>query len=277
MRWAVLLLCPVLVLSAGCKKQLPDSQTYLVLYAFSSEGQMLAERMTTTSEERILGRTVVVGDLAGKKVVLAEAGIGMTNAAMTTQRMIDEYHPTAVIMTGIAGAIDSSVQIGDITVCRAWAQHDYGYIGGEGFRPGGILVYRPSADTLVRTEVFPVDSIMFSRAEELSEADFPLDSIGSRKPRLLVGGMGVSGNTFVDSEEKRLWLSQTFEALVTDMESAAVAQVCSINSLPCIIFRSASDLAGGSGSETAHRQLDQFFQVAADNSSEIVLRFLEAL
>ena len=104
--------------------------------------------------------------------------------------------------------------------------------------------------------------------------DIPFKMIGDRTPRLIVGGTGVSGNSFIDSKEKRLWLQENFNAMVTDMESAAVAQVCAVNGLPFIIFRSASDLAGGSGSETATDELEQFFKIAADNSSSVVLRFL---
>jgi len=71
--------------------------------------------MTIADSSRILGRWVYHGGLSGKDVVLAESGIGMTNAAMTTQAMLDRFHPKAVIFSGIAGGIDSSVHIGDIT------------------------------------------------------------------------------------------------------------------------------------------------------------------
>ena len=87
----------------------------------------------------------------------------------------------------------------------------------------------------------------------------------------------MSGNSFIDSIEKRQWLSATFHALVTDMESAAVGQVCTVDALPFVIFRSASDLAGGSGSESAEKELDQFFKIAAANSSKVLVKFLSNL
>ncbi|MCK4633066.1 MAG: phosphorylase, partial [candidate division Zixibacteria bacterium] len=80
-----------------------------------------------------------------------------------------------------------------------------------------------------------------------------------------------------DRKETREWLASEFAADVVDMESAAVGQVCTVNDVPFIVFRSASDLAGGSGSETAREQLDQFFEVAAFNSSALVIALLGAL
>jgi adenosylhomocysteine nucleosidase len=104
-----------------------------------------------------------------------------------------------------------------------------------------------------------------------------LDEIGDRTPRIVTGGVGVSGNAFVDNIDKRAQLFGEFAALTTDMESAAVGQVCTVNDIPFIVFRSASDLAGGSGSETAGDELNQFFQVAADNSSKVVTAFIGQL
>ena len=94
---------------------------------------------------------------------------------------------------------------------------------------------------------------------------------------LFRSGVGVTGNTFIDSQEKRDWLVDNFGAMVTDMESVAVAQVCVANDVPYVIFRSASDLAGGSGSETAQAEMDEFYQIAAANASKVVRADLAGL
>ena len=273
-----LLLVAILILSQfGCGGEHLSPQPYLILYAFDAEGNLIGEQMSVRRIEKHLGRPVMIGRISGKDVVLAESGFGMTNAAMTLQKMIDVYNPRCVIMTGIAGSIDTMVHIGDIVVCRSWIEHDYGYIGSDGFEPTALWVYLPDDDSLRQTSGFPVDGAMLSVAERLSNRVLDLEEIGLRHPQLLVGGIGVSGNAFIDSKEKREWLSQQFSALITDMESAAVAQVCTVNGLPFIVFRSASDLAGGSGSETAENELNEFFKIAAGNSSKVVIRFLSEL
>lgn len=276
-----LIIVVVLVLAAiGCRERYEGKVAdgpYLILYAFAEEGELLAKTMTIEKTDRHLGRTVHVGKLAGKPVVLAASGIGMTNAAMTTQRMIDIYNPKAVLFSGIAGGIDSAVHIGDIVVAGKWVEHDYGYVGADGFEYRPIGVYVPVDDSVYRMDGFPVDSVLSAVAGQVIADSLKLESIGERAPQLVLGGIGASGNSFIDSREKREWLFATFRALVVDMESAAVAQVCLVNNKPVLIFRSASDLAGGSGSETADVQLEQFFQVAASNSAKVVMATLERL
>ncbi len=274
--WPVMLVPFFLLLFLlHCQVQERRLSQYLILYAFDAEGQLLMEKMSIRENRTILGRPVISGELSGKNIVIAESGVGMTNAAMTAQKLIDEYQPEAIIFTGIAGAVDTSVHIGDIVVCESWITHDFGHHGADGFQPRGIKFYSPQPDSLVRRSHFPVDSSMYVAVEDLTEQIIPLQKIGDRKPQLLAGGIGVSGNAFIDNPEKRIWLNETYNALITDMETAAVAQVCAVNDIPFIAFRSASDLAGGSGSESAREEMDEFFEIAAENSCLIVIRFLE--
>lgn len=258
--------------------QTPQSdRPYLVLYALEGEGKLLTDNMAIEKSEKILGRMALTGKLAGEKVVLAESGVGMTNAAMTTQKLIDTFHPRAIIFTGIAGAVDPSIHIGDITVCRTWSEHDYGYIGKDSFQVESIASFDAARDSIAEMSYFSVDSALYSVADRLATTNMEFARIGDRMPKLLVGGDGVSGNMFIDNTEKRLWLSDRFHALVVDMESAAVAQVSTANGVPFIVFRSASDLAGGSGSSTATKEVDEFFRVAADNSAKVVISYLDIL
>jgi adenosylhomocysteine nucleosidase len=91
---------------------------------------------------------------------------------------------------------------------------------------------------------------------------------------VVVGGNGVSGQSFVDNAQFRTWAYQTFHARVLDMESAAVAQVAYANGAPFIAFRSLSDLAGG---DPGKNQARIFFQLASDNSAAVVRAFIAAL
>ena len=64
----------------------------------------------------------------------------------------------------------------------------------------------------------------------------------------------------------------TFEVNALDMETAAAAHGTWVNKVPFIAFRSLSDLAGGGSGEN---EINTFFQLAADNSAEVIRSFLQ--
>jgi adenosylhomocysteine nucleosidase len=273
----------ILLLATVCTLILSTTLTFaaetpiLVLYAFDAEGASLTKLMTITKQDTLLGRPVIEGTLSGKEIILAESGMGMTNAAMTTQMLLDRFHPRTVLFTGIAGAIDTSVHIGDIVVPSKWCEHDYGYYGKDGLKPEGLIVVLSGADSATNETSFKADSALLSIARKIPVDSLGLNPINGRTPRLTIGGVGVTGNQFIDSKEEREWQTKHFDALTTDMESVAVAQVCAINGIPFLIFRSASDLAGGSGSSTAQTEIKQFFKVAAENSTAVIHRFIQLM
>jgi len=178
------------------------------------------------------------------------------------------------VMTGIAGGIDDQVSIGDVTVCSLWAEHDYLYVGNDTTLNRPIWTYRPLADSVEPVKYLPVDKELYELAGKVADDEIELLPVGDYHPRLLAGGVGVSGNAFIDSKGKRRELSSGFEAVVTDMESYAVVHVCTVNDIPVLVFRSASDLAGGSDRENAREQMNRFFAVAADNSATVLAEFL---
>jgi len=260
-----------------CTSRAPSSY-WLVLYAFSNEGQLLHSRMTATQDITWAGRQISVGYLEGVPVVLAGSGIGTTNAAISLQYILDHYPVCGVLFTGICGGISERNKIGDIVIPDHWVTHDYGYIGPEGFAPDSIYLGRARTDGFRPALTMPVDSQLFDwvcQAAYAAAEDFK--PVVDRIVQIYCGGVGATGNQFIDQVEKRQWLAETFDAEIVDMESAAVLQTALANGVPCVIIRSASDLAGGSGSATATTEIREFFQIAADNSAAVVTSFFRML
>jgi adenosylhomocysteine nucleosidase len=95
-----------------------------------------------------------------------------------------------------------------------------------------------------------------------------------RRPKVVVGGTGVTAGIFADNAEFRIYLRRAWQARVLDMESAAVMQVAYANSTPAIVFRSLSDLAGGD----QHRNMEETFaHLASVNSAHVVRAYVAAL
>jgi adenosylhomocysteine nucleosidase len=125
---------------------------------------------------------------------------------------------------------------------------------------------------------FPVDAQLLNIARTVATTPLKVCTAENKclthKPRIIIGGHGVSGQAFVDNKTFREYVRTAFDADVLDMESAAVAHVAYANKTPFIAFRSVSDLAGGSEGEN---EMGIFFQLASDNSATVVQAFLRAV
>jgi adenosylhomocysteine nucleosidase len=251
----------------------------LVLVAFPPEWSALAPHVEDAEERQVLGRTVLAGTLSGARVLLAETGVSMVNAAMTTQALIDRFPIARIIVSGVAGGLDPALPVGSVLAPAAWGQFlevGMGRAGAAGYTlpslpgetdlpPFGMMIPR---DVLVGGEArrtLPVDADLL-RVAQRAAADPTLD--------LRVGGVGVSGSAFVDHADYRRYLHATFGASVVDMESAAVVQVANANGVPCIVFRALSDLAGG---EVEANALPTSLGAACASAARVVLAYLAVL
>ena len=238
----------------------------------------MRSKMELTDSLNLAGRIFWEGELQGKDAVVVESGVGMTNAAMITQLLIDKYSPEKIIFTGICGAIDSANHIGDVVIPEKWVTHDYGIYDKNGFSPESLVMVMAGESERRFVMFFPVDRDLLKIAEaSFEKVTDKFKPIRKRIPQVRIGGVGTSGNSFIDQREKRFWLKERLDAQIVDMESAAVVQVANINKVPILVIRSCSDLAGGSGSSTAQEEMSQFFKVAADNSAMFVWEMLSQM
>lgn len=86
---------------------------------------------------------------------------------------------------------------------------------------------------------------------------------------------GISANVFVDNSAYREFLNSKFNATPIDMESAAVALVCSQQLKPFIAIRALSDLAGGGSALSNEAAI--FSSLAAQNAVNALIRFISLL
>lgn len=265
-----------------------------VISAFAPEWQALLAAAENPETHVVNGRSFVTARLGGKDVVLLMSGIGMVNATMGAQMALDRFRISAVVFSGIAGGVDPARAIGDVVVPEQWAEYLESIFAREtpaGFAPPPFLP-KPHANFgmihTIESEVgrdrepemrlwFPVDADLLAVARRVAGrvalADCAAACLGE-KPKVVVGGNGVSGSAFVDNARFRDYIFATFHAAAVDMESAAVAHVAYANGVPFIAFRSLSDLAGGG----AHaNEMDTFMTLAAANSVKVVTAFLDDL
>lgn len=223
-------------------------RTVGVIGAMDEEIRLLLERMERSGSSNAAGTVYHEGKIGDRRIVLCKSGVGKVNAAVCTQVLIDRFGVDAVIFTGVAGALDPSLNIGDIVISRDCMQHDMDAspLGYE----RGVIPYQD-------VSVFPADRVLAEAALTASRRLF-----GSR----VMEGRILSGDQFIANRETVRLLHEQFGGTCVEMEGAAVAQVCHLNGIPFVIIRSMSDQADGS----APGNFEQFTRLASERSFKIV-------
>ncbi len=285
------------VVSINSSTRLDDTPRLAVISAFEPELKLLLTRLQGPRKHSVNGVEFTTGTLEGKPVVLFLSGISMTNATMNTQLVLNRFRISGIVFSGIAGGVNPSLHVGDVTVPAQWGQYLEVLMARE-TAPGtysappfitdatlpnfGMNFPRPvevrsaAKPGIERKFWFAADPKMLEVARSIRNVELANCGAGKclpRKPQLVVGGNGVSGQAFMDNKAYREYTYKTFQANVLDMETAAVGMVAYSNGVPYIAFRSLSDLAGGGDGEN---EMGTFMSIAADNSAKVMLAFLAA-
>ncbi|MWC26758.1 5'-methylthioadenosine/adenosylhomocysteine nucleosidase [Paenibacillus sp. MMS18-CY102] len=218
-----------------------------IIGAMAEEIELLHRHVDVKSEQVRAGITYYEGTLHGKTVVYCKSGVGKVNAAVCTQLLIDQ-HVDSILFTGVAGAVDPALNIGDIVVSSTCLQHDMDCTP-LGFARGQI--------PFQEVWEFHADERLVNLASDAAEKLFS----GHHRT-----GKVLSGDQFIASREAVQELFEKLDGTCTEMEGAAVAQVCAMNETPFVVIRSMSDKADGS----AHVNFAEFTIVAANNSFGII-------
>ncbi|MBC2851453.1 5'-methylthioadenosine/adenosylhomocysteine nucleosidase [Cetobacterium sp. 8H] len=220
-----------------------------IIGAMNEEVIQLKEEMILENTREIGGYNFFKGTLLGKNIVLVECGIGKVNAAICSTLLIQEFNVDKVLFTGVAGALNPEINIGDIVVSTDLVEHDF-----------DATAFGYDYGVIPRMEVskFQADKDLVELAKNVAIENFG-------KNRVFMGTI-LSGDVFVASPDKIKWLRDTFNGECTEMEGASVAHVCHILNKPFVIIRSISDKAN----HDANMNFDEFVKLAAQNSKIII-------
>src|SRR5215475_11372061 len=217
-RWLCVLSFLLLPLSAASVAQVnnaprpaPATPVTGILGAMTLEVETLGQELTDKQERTIQGIRFTTGSLKDRRVVLAHSGIGKVNAAMAATLLVEQFQPTHVLFTGIAGGVNPDLRPGDVVIGARTAYHDYGEYTPEGFRVS------PTVHPLTGKPnplFFAADADLLGAAEKAA-ANLKLAPVktgtGARTPRVVTGVI-VTGDAFVASPVKKEALRKEFQA-----------------------------------------------------------------
>jgi len=206
----------------------------VIISAVRQEIELLEKVLEYSGRVKAGGYEYVEGTIGNLRVVVCAGGIGKVNAAAAAAVMIDRYQPHMVINTGCAGAYTGSgLSIGNLVVASEEVLADDGVAVAAGWKDlrymnlpsveqGGLSCYN----------LLPLSRHASEKAMQLA------DYYGV----FLMRGRSATVSTCSGTRERGAELSHRWNAVIENMEGAAVAQVCLRCGVDCLEIRGISNI-----------------------------------
>jgi len=230
-----------------------------IIGAMENEVSLLCETMGKFSVQKAGEFEFNTGKIEGKDVTVLRCGIGKVNAAVGCALLIQQFKPSCIINTGSAGGIHSELKVGDAVISTGLLYHDvdvtaFNYAPGQ--LPGQPQIF-PADEKLIKIAEDAVDEL---KAEKILPASFT-------HRRGIIG----SGDIFMHEPERINAVRRLFpDTAAVEMEGAAIAHCCRLFSVPVLVIRALSDIAGTESPVS----FDEFLPIASKHSAHIVMRIV---
>jgi adenosylhomocysteine/aminodeoxyfutalosine nucleosidase len=187
----------------------------------------------------------------GKELVVAYSKIGKVFSSLTASILLEKFGCTKLLFSGVAGAINPALKIGDLIIADKLCQHDLdiSIFGHDyGFVPEGAKFIQSD-----------------ERLREIAK------KVAEKSGLNLIEGTIATGDQFVASNERKAFISENFAADALEMEGGSVAVVCDALEVPFFILRAISDTAN----DDAGMDFDEFMVSSAKISAAFILDMVE--
>lgn len=238
-----------------------------VMGAMKEETALLLAAMDAPSTTDVGGRSDAdgvarqyhIGNLQGHEAVLVFSRWGKVASASTVTTLIERFDVDFVVFTGVAGALDPQLEIGDVVVGREFVQYDMDA------RPIFARFELPLPDVSLHISRIPADPAAvhdavasvneFIALHQWDVPDEELNEFGISAPKVR-SGLIASADTFLHDAQRANELRAVLpDAQCVEMEGAAVAQVCWELNVPLAVVRVISDKADHSAAVDFQRFL----------------------
>lgn len=218
-----------------------------IIGAMQIEIEGITKLMHNTSCKEFAHMRFFSGKIDNIDCVVALCGPGKVNAAVCSQIMIYKYKPKLILNIGVAGALDKSLNIGDIVLADFVLQHDIdtSAVGDAcGFISGLNLIKIPCSKSLNKI----IEKSVLALHENIHV------------------GIIATGDQFISSKQKLLSIRSTFNALACEMEAGSIGQVCFLNDVSFSVIKIISD----NSDEQSHIDYDKFKSIAIKKITQLI-------
>ncbi len=224
-----------------------------VMGAMPEEIEPIVSRLENVKRHEIADNIYYTAMYGSLDLVIAYSKIGKVFSALTASTMIEKFGTSKLLFSGVAGAINPELRIGDLIAATKLCQHDLD-ITAFGHPYG----YVPEGKVFVEAD---------PRLLEIASL------VAHKEGIKLKRGVVATGDQFVASSERKKWIEETFGADALEMEGASVAVVCDALKVPFLILRAISDAAD----MEAGFDFDTFLESSAKKSADFIFAILDEL
>ena len=222
-----------------------------IMGAMPEEIAPLLERVEDVKKVDYANNSYYEATYNGKELVIAYSKIGKVFSSLTAMTLLEKFGCSTLLFSGVAGAINPNLKIGDLIIADKLSQHDLDIsIFGHDFG------YVPEGAKFVESD------------EKLREI---AKEVASKNNLSVIEGTIATGDQFVASNERKEFISTNFQADALEMEGASVAVVCDALNVPFFILRAISDTAN----DDAGVDFDEFMVGSAKISANFILDMVE--
>ena len=224
-----------------------------IMGAMPEEIEPLLEKVENINKIEYANNSYYEATYKGKELVIAYSKIGKVFSSLTASTLLEKFSCDKLLFSGVAGAINPALKIGDLIIADKLCQHDLDIsIFGHDFG------YVPEGAKFVETD------------KDLRE----IAKVVAKENELsLIEGTIATGDQFVASNDRKEFISKNFSADALEMEGASVAVVCDALNVPFFVLRAISDTAN----DDAGMDFDEFMVGSAKISANFILDMVEKI
>ena len=218
-----------------------------IVSAYGKESKPLRSKLKEIRREEIHTFVSFLLQQDDEEVIVVKSGSGQERGKAASEFLINRYHPKLIINCGVAGAISPHRQIGDVVISE------------------DVIEYDVNTDEAAKRTAYQTDPDLVKTALQASVKSFIEGNI--------VPGTILSGDSVIDTQEKKEKLWNRYKGECVEQEGAGVARVCQAYHLPWVVIRGISDHAD-------ERVLDEFkknFDRAAQNAAMVTFELMKML
>ena len=224
-----------------------------ILGAMPEEIEPILEKLDKIQKIDYAKNSYYKAEYKGVEVVVAYSKIGCAFSTLTATTLIEKFECDILLFSGVAGAINDELNIGNLIYANKLCKHDLD------LTPfGHPLGYVPEGSVFIHTTPFLQDIAK---------------QVAKEKNIKLKEGTIATGDQFVNSQERKDFIKNKFNADALEMEGYSVALVCDALNVPFFILRAISD----SANNQANIDFDKFLEESAKISADFILSMVEKI